>query len=91
MVGDDHDDYGLFVLSGNSGRPRAVLILALYAFAVFGNVTATLATYFVGRDAERDNQNSTNTRAILELKAEVRAMRAELSKVLRQNANADLP
>jgi voltage-gated potassium channel len=27
-------------------------ILALYGFAVFGYVTATLATYFVGRDAE---------------------------------------
>ena len=27
------------------------VILALYAFAVFGYVTATLATYFVGRDA----------------------------------------
>jgi voltage-gated potassium channel len=27
-------------------------IIALYGFAVFGYVTATLATYFVGRDAE---------------------------------------
>ena len=27
------------------------LILALYAFGVFGYVTATLATFFVGRDA----------------------------------------
>ncbi len=28
------------------------LLLALYAFAVFGYVTATLASYFIGRDAE---------------------------------------
>ncbi|MBA3769657.1 MAG: hypothetical protein H0X08_04045 [Blastocatellia bacterium] len=27
-------------------------IIALYGFAVFGYVTATLATYFVGRDTE---------------------------------------
>jgi len=26
--------------------------LALYAFAVFGYVTATLASFFIGRDAE---------------------------------------
>jgi hypothetical protein len=32
------------------GRALCVL-LALFAFAVFGYVTATLATYFVGRDA----------------------------------------
>lgn len=30
------------------------LFLAVYAFAVFGYVTATLATYFIGRDAAND-------------------------------------
>ena len=31
------------------------LALAIYGFAVFGYVTATLATFFIGRDAERRN------------------------------------
>jgi voltage-gated potassium channel len=30
------------------------LILAIYAFAVFGYVTATLASFFIGRDAESE-------------------------------------
>ena len=29
--------------------------LALYAFAMFGYITATVASFFVARDAERDN------------------------------------
>ena len=31
-------------------------ILAIYAFAVFGYVTATLATFFVGRQSRRHRQ-----------------------------------
>jgi voltage-gated potassium channel len=29
-------------------------VLALYSFTIFGYLTATLATYFIGRDAEND-------------------------------------
>jgi len=29
-------------------------LLALYAFAVFGYVTATLATFFIDRDADSE-------------------------------------
>jgi voltage-gated potassium channel len=31
------------------------LLLALYGFAIFGYITATIATFFVGRDARRDD------------------------------------
>lgn len=31
------------------------LFLAIYAFAAFGYVTGTIATYFIGRDTEEDN------------------------------------
>ena len=34
------------------------LLLALYAFAMFGYVTATLATFFVSRDAQRQITHS---------------------------------
>ena len=44
------------------------LFLALYAFAVFGYVTATLATFFIGQDARSGG----------ELKDELAALRAEL-------------
>ena len=47
------------------GRVLCVF-LALYAFAVFGYVTATLATFFIGQDERRD------------LQQELTALRAEL-------------
>jgi voltage-gated potassium channel len=37
-----------------TGSGRALcLLLAIYGFAVFGYITAALASYFVGRDAEK--------------------------------------
>lgn len=63
------------------GRMLCVL-LALYAFAVFGYVTATLATYFVGRDAEADDAEVAGARAVAELKAEIVALRAEVAVLL---------
>jgi voltage-gated potassium channel len=34
------------------------LVLSVYAFAVFGYITATLASYFIGSDAERDRSRA---------------------------------
>ena len=48
------------------------LFLALYSFTVFGYVTATLATFFIGRDA------ATGETA---LKAEMEALRTELARL----------
>lgn len=59
------------------GRVLCVL-LALYAFAVFGYVTATLATFFVGRDAEDASAEVAGARAVDALTAEVAALRAEI-------------
>ena len=47
------------------------LFLALYAFTVFGYVTATLATFFIGQDQEKG------------LKEEISALRAELQALRR--------
>ena len=52
--------------------------LALYAFAVFGYVTATLATFFVGRDAEDATGEVAGAQAVSALTAEVSALRAEI-------------
>ena len=50
------------------------LLLALYAFAVFGYVTATLATYFIGRDVQSAEDDSIGA-----LRKEIAALRAELA------------
>lgn len=57
-------------------------LLALYAFAVFGYVTATLATFFVGRDVE--NPEAAGAKAIANLQAEIMGLRSELQALLQQ-------
>ena len=52
--------------------------LAVYAFAVFGYVTATLATFFVGRDAENEEAEVAGAAQVESLRAEVAALREEL-------------
>ena len=54
------------------------LLLAVFAFSVWGYVTATLATFFVGRDAERPDGELPSQEAIESLRAEVTALRADL-------------
>jgi voltage-gated potassium channel len=54
------------------------LILALYAFAVFGYVTATLATFFVGRDAANVESELVSTDDIKSLREEIALLREEV-------------
>ncbi len=60
-------------------------ILALYAFAVFGYLTAAIATFFVGRDAEDDEAEIAGTKSIEALRAEITALRADIQALSRQN------
>ena len=53
-------------------------ILALYGFAVFGYVTATLATFFVGRDAENKEAEIIGTEDINALRNEIALLREEI-------------
>ncbi|MCA1622771.1 MAG: ion transporter [Acidobacteria bacterium] len=55
-------------------------ILALYAFAVFGYITATLATFFVERDTEKLKSEETPTLA--ELQMEIKELRSEIRQLL---------
>ena len=59
------------------GRVLCV-VLALYAFAVFGYVTATLATYFVGRDAHDDSAELAGADQLAELQAQIAALRNDI-------------
>ncbi len=54
--------------------------LALYAFAVFGYVTVTLATFFIGRDADDDQAELAGM-----LQSEIIALRGEIQELLHQN------
>jgi voltage-gated potassium channel len=53
-------------------------ILALYAFAVFGYLTAVLATFFVGRDAEDEEAELAGAKSLDALYTEIKALRSEI-------------
>ena len=62
-----------------SAEGRALcLVLAIFGFAVFGYVTAALATYFVGRDADSKDAELAGQDSINALVAEVRLLREEV-------------
>jgi voltage-gated potassium channel len=60
-------------------------LLALYAVAVCGYVTATLATFFVSQDTENDKAKLADAKSIQTLQAEITALRTEIQALVRQN------
>jgi len=54
------------------------LLLAVFAFAVFGYVTATLATFFVGRDADNDEGEVAGEKSVEALRREIEGLRREV-------------
>ncbi len=60
------------------------LFLSLYAFGVFGYVTATLATYFVGRDAESSEAELAGAKEFTILRKELIALRDEIRALSRR-------
>ncbi|HUE73606.1 MAG TPA: ion transporter [Pirellulaceae bacterium] len=65
------------------GRVLCVF-LALYAFGVFGYVTAALATFFVGRDADSIDAELAGAKQLAVLRDEVIALRDEIRALSRQ-------
>lgn len=65
------------------GRALCVM-LALYAFGVFGYVTAALATFFVGRDADSVDAEVAGAKQLAAVQDEVRALRDEIRALSRQ-------
>lgn len=51
------------------------ILLALYAFAVFGYVTATLATFFIGRDAADQHSDIPGAEQLEGIKKEIRELK----------------
>lgn len=54
------------------------LLLAIYAFAVFGYVTATLASFFVSQDARAPDARLAGAAAVDALRRDIAALQAEL-------------
>jgi voltage-gated potassium channel len=55
-------------------------LLALYAFAIFGYITATIASFFVGQDTSAQAQPTASTAAdSAALRDEIAALRQELA------------
>jgi voltage-gated potassium channel len=65
------------------GRVLCV-VLALYAFGVFGYVTAALATFFVGRDADSSDAELAGAKQLAALRDEVVALRDEIRALSRR-------
>jgi voltage-gated potassium channel len=62
------------------GRVLAFL-LALYAFTVFGYVTATLATYFIGWEVNEPESKAIGKKEIESLRMEIEALRREIREL----------
>jgi len=59
------------------------LFLSMYGLAVFGYVTATLATFFIGRDAENEGAELAGEKSVAELRNEIAELRKELRSFAR--------
>ncbi|MDP9178252.1 MAG: ion transporter [Gemmatimonadota bacterium] len=53
-------------------------LLALYAFAIWGYVTASLATFFLGRDADRDDAEIAGQKGLDRLRSDIASLAAEV-------------
>jgi voltage-gated potassium channel len=68
------------------------LLLSLYAFGVFGYVTATIATFFIGRDAESSEAELAGSEQIRQLMEQISDLRDELrASVGRSPHHAETP
>jgi voltage-gated potassium channel len=54
------------------------LLLSIYAFSVFGYVTATLATFFIGQEEEAEEENLAGKEEVNALRAEIISLRTKI-------------
>jgi voltage-gated potassium channel len=67
------------------GRGLAFLI-AIFGFAVFGYVTATIASYFIGRDAEEEDAPVAGAHEVNELKMLILSLTNEVKNLKEQRS-----
>ena len=73
-----------FSPSTPEGRGLAFLI-AVFGFSIFGYVTATFATFFIGRDAEEKDAPVAGAKDIEELKTEIIALAKSIDELKRKS------
>lgn len=67
-----------------SGEGRVLcFLISLYAFAVFGYVTATLASFFLGQDAANKEAEVVGASQIAELREDITKLREEIRRSVR--------
>lgn len=66
------------------GRGLAFL-LSLFGYAIFGYVTATLATFFIGRDAEEDDAPVAGAKDVQELKHQIAILTKSINELKAKN------
>ena len=77
----------LITTSGSEYWPKTAegrvlcFLLALYAFAIFGYVTATLATLLVGQEANKQTRSTIDATSLEALRAEIAELNQRLSSV----------
>lgn len=54
------------------------LLLSVYGFAVFGYITASFASFFIGQEAKSDESEVAGSSEIAALRAEIQALRQDL-------------
>lgn len=54
------------------------LLLSIYSLGILGYITATLASFFVGRDADDETAEVAGAKAINALRAEIEALHVEM-------------
>jgi voltage-gated potassium channel len=65
-----------------TGEGKALcILLALYGLCVFGYITATLASFFVGRDAEEEDAPVAGAKDVEELKKLVMSLSAKIDEM----------
>ena len=55
-------------------------LISLYGLGVFGYITASFASFFVGRDAASPEAETVGSQDVLALQAEIAALRVELGR-----------
>jgi len=68
-----------------TGEGRVItFLLALYALSMFGYITATLATFFIGRETESEESELSAVQSIRELRTEIEKLREQIERMSKE-------
>lgn len=68
-----------------TGEGRVItFLLALYALSMFGYITATLATFFIGRETESEESELSAVQSIRELRTEIEKLREQIEQMSKE-------